>query len=436
MSTFICYSRANTNFAVRLAKDLKSAGYDVWLDQLDIPTGARWDDEIEKALETCTTFMVILSPESMQSQNVKDEIGYAIDAGKNILPLQIKSGDIPLRLRRFQYVDFSNQPYEKSLKEIKSILPKREQILSTIQIERRLAGIETPPKIEATGDPESTPVAQPEKPTVPRPKTIDVPAKRKSIPAGLWIGLVAIAGLGAAGIMLSTLRTKEAPATAVPAAVSTVENPPTEKPAAQPMADTAQVAFTQVTQSDVFTMKFAKTSDLNNWEQVVKGAGRASQITILPAKDGLIFNLNDPDLRAYYFYGPEVYEDIAIRLKAENLGKNTFNIGLVCRRNENTWYEFRITGEGLWYLYKYDGRYLALDNGGARTIKTGLSTNEYEMLCVGNQISLSINGETIATFSFKTSYYAQGQVGFSILSDPAVFPMTIKATEFEISKPK
>ena len=111
MSTFISYSRANEGFAIRLAKDLKSAGYDVWLDQLDIPTGARWDDELEIALETCTTFMIILSPESMQSQNVKDEIGFAIDAGKNILPLKIKSVVIPLRLRRFQYVDFTKQPY-------------------------------------------------------------------------------------------------------------------------------------------------------------------------------------------------------------------------------------------------------------------------------------------------------------------------------------
>ena len=51
MTTFISYSRVNSDFAVRLAKDLKKGDYDVWLDQLDIPTGSRWDDEIEKALE-------------------------------------------------------------------------------------------------------------------------------------------------------------------------------------------------------------------------------------------------------------------------------------------------------------------------------------------------------------------------------------------------
>lgn len=122
MTTFISYSRINSEFAVRLAKDLKSAGYDVWLDQLDISAGARWDDEIGKALETSDTFMIVLSPESIQSQNVKDEIGYAIDAGKNILPVVIQNCNIPYRLRRFQYVDFTGKPYEESLVKIKYLL--------------------------------------------------------------------------------------------------------------------------------------------------------------------------------------------------------------------------------------------------------------------------------------------------------------------------
>jgi formylglycine-generating enzyme required for sulfatase activity len=122
MTTFISYSRVNSDFAVRLAQDLKSADFDVWLDQLDIPTGARWDDEIEKALEKSAAFMIILSPESIQSQNVKDEIGYAIDAGKHILPVVIENCKVPFRLRRFQYVDFTGKPYEQSLEKIRYLL--------------------------------------------------------------------------------------------------------------------------------------------------------------------------------------------------------------------------------------------------------------------------------------------------------------------------
>ncbi|HQV62974.1 MAG TPA: toll/interleukin-1 receptor domain-containing protein, partial [Anaerolineales bacterium] len=70
MTTFISYSRVNSDFAVNIAKDLRSAGFDIWLDQLDIPTGSRWDDELEKALDRCSTFLIVLSPESIKSQNV------------------------------------------------------------------------------------------------------------------------------------------------------------------------------------------------------------------------------------------------------------------------------------------------------------------------------------------------------------------------------
>ncbi|HSL46192.1 MAG TPA: SUMF1/EgtB/PvdO family nonheme iron enzyme [Anaerolineales bacterium] len=128
MSTFISYSRVNSAFVVRLAKDLKTAGFDVWLDQLDIPKGARWDDEIEAAVERSSTFMIVLAPESIESQNVKDELSYAIDAGKHLLPVVIRPCKIPLRLRRFQYVDFTDKPYKDSLSDIKHLLSNTQQI--------------------------------------------------------------------------------------------------------------------------------------------------------------------------------------------------------------------------------------------------------------------------------------------------------------------
>ena len=131
MTTFISYSRVNSDFAVRLAKDLRLAGYDIWLDQLDIPTGARWDDEIERALDACHTFLIVLSPQSIMSQNVKDEVGYAIDSSKHVLPVIVEPCKVPLRLRRFQFVDFTDKPYEDSLAEIKDLLDNIDQTATT-----------------------------------------------------------------------------------------------------------------------------------------------------------------------------------------------------------------------------------------------------------------------------------------------------------------
>ena len=120
--TFISYPRKNAEFALKLARELKSAGFDVWFDQLDIPAGARWDDEVQKALAECGIFLVVLTPEAIESENVKDEIGYAIDSRKRILPVLLKPCNIPFRLRRFHYVDFTMLDYDLGIETAEKLL--------------------------------------------------------------------------------------------------------------------------------------------------------------------------------------------------------------------------------------------------------------------------------------------------------------------------
>ena len=120
--TFISYSRVNQEFALKLARELRTSRFAVWLDQLDIPTGARWDNELEKALNDCEIFLVILTPASIASENVKDEIGFAIDHGKHILPVLLDECEIPLRLRRLQYVDFTRKKFSEGIESAKKLL--------------------------------------------------------------------------------------------------------------------------------------------------------------------------------------------------------------------------------------------------------------------------------------------------------------------------
>ncbi len=120
--TFISYPRKNAEFALKLARELKSAGFQVWFDQLDIPAGSRWDDEVQRALQECEIFLVILTPEAIESQNVKDEIGYAIDSGKRIMPVLLQHCNIPFRLRRFHYVDFTMLDYDLGIETAEKLL--------------------------------------------------------------------------------------------------------------------------------------------------------------------------------------------------------------------------------------------------------------------------------------------------------------------------
>jgi formylglycine-generating enzyme required for sulfatase activity len=120
--TFISYSRSNQEFVVRLTKELRAEGFPVWLDILDIPAGSRWDREVEKALKESDIFMIILTQSSAESENVLDEIGYAIDHRKRIMPVLMEKCEIPLRLTRFQYVDFTNKNFEEGIAAAKDLL--------------------------------------------------------------------------------------------------------------------------------------------------------------------------------------------------------------------------------------------------------------------------------------------------------------------------
>jgi hypothetical protein len=192
--TFISYSRVNKDFAAKLAKELKSEGFDIWFDQLDIPPGARWDAEIEKALEESEIFMVIITPASAKSENVLDEIGYAIDTGKRILPVLLEAATLPLRLRRFQYVDFTSKSFDEGIESARELL---RALIAQPTIPDREVPVETQSQAEAeikATPPIAVPVGM---------KTRSVstaPSQKKPLARGPVLGVIAIFILGFAGI--------------------------------------------------------------------------------------------------------------------------------------------------------------------------------------------------------------------------------------------
>lgn len=123
---FICYSRKDSSFAVQLATDLRNYGHNIWIDQLNIKPGLTWDTEVEKALKKATTLIVILSTESVQSDNVQDEIAFAREERKHIIPIQISSCSVPYRLIRLQRIDFIGN-YNEGFKNLLGTLKQEDK---------------------------------------------------------------------------------------------------------------------------------------------------------------------------------------------------------------------------------------------------------------------------------------------------------------------
>lgn len=115
-SYFLSYSRSDQKFALRFATDLRAREIAIWIDQLDIRPSEHWDRAIERAVRDCCGLVVILSPRSIESDNVMDEISYAIDRRKPVLPVMIERCPLPLRITRMQVIDATSD-YDRALQQ-------------------------------------------------------------------------------------------------------------------------------------------------------------------------------------------------------------------------------------------------------------------------------------------------------------------------------
>jgi hypothetical protein len=105
---FICYAREDEHFTRALAQGLKARNVSIWLDRLNIRPGEDWDRAIDKALYDCAQFLIVLSPDAVESREVRGELRTALDENKPIVPVICRMCQIPRQLRTIQYIDFSS----------------------------------------------------------------------------------------------------------------------------------------------------------------------------------------------------------------------------------------------------------------------------------------------------------------------------------------
>lgn len=107
MDLFVSYAREDSAFAQKLAHDLNTDGVVTWIDSKDIRTGEPWDQVVERALTECSAVLVVLSPDATDSRSVMDEIAFALERGKVVLPVLYRACRVPLQIARMQYADFT-----------------------------------------------------------------------------------------------------------------------------------------------------------------------------------------------------------------------------------------------------------------------------------------------------------------------------------------
>jgi formylglycine-generating enzyme required for sulfatase activity len=100
---FISYSKQNKTYARKLADQLKQEGFEVWIDDR-IDYGDTWERAIFKAIDQCLAFVVIMTPESYESDWVLRECQYADKRKKPQFPVLLDGEEFP-RYVSTQYAD-------------------------------------------------------------------------------------------------------------------------------------------------------------------------------------------------------------------------------------------------------------------------------------------------------------------------------------------
>jgi len=85
---FVCYAHDERDLVVGLVEWLRSQGCQVWYDEA-IEAGSRWSDDLAHAVEGCAAFLYLLSPRSISSRYCLDEVHFALECGRPIVPVEI-----------------------------------------------------------------------------------------------------------------------------------------------------------------------------------------------------------------------------------------------------------------------------------------------------------------------------------------------------------
>ena len=86
MNIFLSYSRDDAQQANDWVANLENFGYRVWIDRAGIRGGQQWNAKIVRSIKEAQALILLLSPNSARSDNVRREIDLAVEAKKRIIP--------------------------------------------------------------------------------------------------------------------------------------------------------------------------------------------------------------------------------------------------------------------------------------------------------------------------------------------------------------
>jgi TolB protein len=212
---FVSYSREDVSLQQRIVAELRERGLNIWVDIENlIPGSPAWEREIERSIRGAEGIIVLLSPDSNDSEWVRREISFAEQNEKRIFPVLISGEEddsIPLRLSDHQRVDLRTN-FQNGMDEFANALKHHLGVTAVIKRKK-----------QATKPPVSIPA---------------VDLKKFILP-----GLIALIGLACIGGLALAARFIYAAFNNSPTETASVLNSPTAPPNSDPVLTETSVVI-------------------------------------------------------------------------------------------------------------------------------------------------------------------------------------------------
>jgi hypothetical protein len=158
LRVFISYNHADKAFVRRMVLDLRAEGIDAWFDELEMQPGDSLLYRISNAIESMDLLVVALSPESVNSAWVKQELEMAMtlqlaEGRVRVIPVVVRDCVIPLFLRGKLWLDFRRPEkyWRNVIQLLDSISPDRKLNYLTAKEAARQVKISVRPRGQLCG---------------------------------------------------------------------------------------------------------------------------------------------------------------------------------------------------------------------------------------------------------------------------------------------
>lgn len=122
---FVSYAHKDAEWVYPELRRLHDMGMRIWYDE-GIDPGNEWPEDVARALDHCSLFLVFISPRAVESKNVRNEINFAINHDKPFLAIHIEETTLPkgleLRMGEVQAILRWRMPEDRYVRQMEKTL--------------------------------------------------------------------------------------------------------------------------------------------------------------------------------------------------------------------------------------------------------------------------------------------------------------------------